>query len=67
MYVMGEYIENDKEFHGKFSKTVHDLFNNKYKGYIDTLDKPIIVDEIKYEPWKPVNYQNKIIYQMNTY
>ncbi|CAG2219895.1 unnamed protein product [Mytilus edulis] len=28
-------------------KKVHDLFNNKYKGYIDTLDKPITVDEIK--------------------
>ncbi|CAC5407157.1 unnamed protein product [Mytilus coruscus] len=53
----GKYLENlysikeencfDKEFHGKISKKVNDLFNNKYKGYIDTLDKPITVDEIK--------------------
>ncbi|CAG2239638.1 unnamed protein product [Mytilus edulis] len=53
----GKYFENlysikeencfDKQFYGKISKKVHDLFNNKYKGYIDTLDKPITVDEIK--------------------
>ncbi|VDI64953.1 Hypothetical predicted protein [Mytilus galloprovincialis] len=53
----GKYFENlysikeencfDKQFYGKISQKVHDLFNNKYKGHIDTLDKPITVDEIK--------------------
>ncbi|CAC5405465.1 unnamed protein product [Mytilus coruscus] len=53
----GKYFENlysikeencfDKKFQGKISQNVHDLFNNKYKDYIDTLDKLITVDEIK--------------------